>query len=247
MLKYENAQFDYEPYPVCYVKDVLDADAYRALVEAYPAKELFEYKPNLGHKYSLSELNNPENYDKFLSQTPVWKSFYDHVKSPGFVENVLSMLAANNIDLGLRRLRVLSGRASHRASFMSRVRRQTELHARFEFSMMPADGGQIVPHTDAPNKLVTLVLSMMEPDEWNNDWGGGTSVCLPKDRTKIFNHLNKAMRFDEVDTLKTFPFEPNQCVLFVKTYNSWHHVAPITGPETGPMRKTLTINIMSRV
>lgn len=247
MLSYDGARFDYEPFPVCYVKDVLGPDVYRRLVETYPDKEIFEYKPNLGHKYSLSEANNPENYLKFLSEASEWRAFYDHVKSNEFVANVLSMLIDNHVDLGLRRTRVVSGRASRKASLLSRLRRQTELSARFEFSMMPADGGQILPHTDAPNKLITLVISMMEPGEWNMDWGGGTSICLPKDRTRVFNHLNKAMPFDAVETLKTFPFEPNQCVLFVKTYNSWHHVAPMTGPDGNALRKTLTINIESKV
>lgn len=247
MLNYKGAAFDYEPYPICYIENVLDGDTYRQLVESYPDSELFEYKPELGHKFSLSEVNNRQNYENFLAGSAIWKAFYDHVKSPEFVDGILAMLAANNIDLGLRRIRVLSARSSHKASLLARLRRQTELSARFEFSMMPADGGRILPHTDAPNKLITLVVSMMRPGDWDDDWGGGTSVCLPSDRRLVFNHLNKWMDFDDVDTIKTYPFVPNQCVLFVKTYNSWHHVAPMTGPEGAPLRKTLTINIESSV
>ena len=55
------------------------------------------------------------------------------------------------------------------------------------------------------------------------------------------------MPLEDVETLKTFPFEENQCVLFVKTYNSWHHVAPMTGQDDAPLRKTLTINIESKL
>lgn len=247
MLNLSGPQFDYEPYPVCYVTDVLPPEMYRSLVESYPDKDLFKYMPNLGHKYSLSDINNPDNYYKFLSDTPDWKAFYDHVKSENFINNVLDMLVANNIDLGLRRLKVIAKDGQRKASLLSRLRRQTEISARFEFSMMPANGGQILPHTDAPHKLITLVLSMMEPGAWDHAWGGGTAVCLPKDRTKVFNHINKAMPLEDVETLKTFPFEENQCVLFVKTYNSWHHVAPMTGPDDAPLRKTLTINIESKL
>ncbi len=156
------------------------------------------------------------------------------MKSENFINNVLDMLVANNIDLGLRRLKVIAKDGQRKASLLSRLRRQTEISARFEFSMKPANGGQILPHTDAPHKLITLVLSMMEPGSWDHAWGGGTAVCLPKDRTKVFNHINKAMPLEDVDTLKTFPFEENQCVLFVKTYNSWHHVAPMSGPDDAP-------------
>ena len=36
---------------------------------------------------------------------------------------------------------------------------------------------------------------------------------------------------------------PNQCVIFVKTFNSWHAVYPMTGHGSQALRKTLTINI----
>ncbi|MFO1072602.1 MAG: hypothetical protein U1E17_07945 [Geminicoccaceae bacterium] len=32
-----------------------------------------------------------------------------------------------------------------------------------------------------------------------------------------------------MEPLETYAFEPNQCVLFVKTFNSWHCVRPMTG------------------
>jgi hypothetical protein len=46
-----------------------------------------------------------------------------------------------------------------------------------------------------------------------------------------------------MEVLETFPFEPNQAVVFVKTFNSWHSVRPMTGRGSPAMRKTLTINI----
>ena len=36
--------------------------------------------------------------------------------------------------------------------------------------------------------------------------------------------------------------EPNQAVLFVKTFNSLHCVRPMTGPAEA-MRRTLTVNL----
>jgi hypothetical protein len=43
--------------------------------------------------------------------------------------------------------------------------------------------------------------------------------------------------------LDTFEFTPNQVVLFVKTFNSWHSVRPMTANGSSLMRKTLTSNI----
>jgi hypothetical protein len=46
-----------------------------------------------------------------------------------------------------------------------------------------------------------------------------------------------------MEVLDTFEFTPNQVVVFVKTFNSWHSVRPMTGAGSPLMRKTLTINI----
>jgi 2OG-Fe(II) oxygenase superfamily len=112
--------------------------------------------------------------------------------------------------------------------------------------MLPADGGYIKPHTDAPNKIITLVLSMMRPGEWNDNFGGGTDVLKPRDITRNFNYMNRQFDFDQVEVVSTFPFEPNQCVVFIKTFNSWHAVTPLRGAGSPVMRKTLTINIESK-
>jgi hypothetical protein len=117
------------------------------------------------------------------------------------------------------------------------------LSARFEFSMLPADGGSVIPHTDAPGKLITLVVSMVKEGEWNPAFGGGTEVNRPKDTRLAYNELNRQAEFDQVEALDCYEFTPNQVVVFVKTFNSWHCVRPMTGHGSPAMRKTLTINI----
>ena len=69
------------------------------------------------------------------------------------------------------------------------------------------------------------------------------TVVLPKDRTKLFNQLNDYMDFDEVDEVRTYPFEPNQALVFIKTFNSWHAVWPMRGNDPDRLRRNLTINI----
>ena len=99
---------------------------------------------------------------------------------------------------------------------------------------------------DAQRKLITLVLSMMKPGEWDPAWGGGTDVVMPRDRTRSFNEVNNSLAFADVEVLKTFAFDPNQCVIFIKTFNSWHSVSPMLGHGSPALRKTLTINIESK-
>jgi hypothetical protein len=109
--------------------------------------------------------------------------------------------------------------------------------------MLPARGGHVLPHSDGAGKVVTLVVSVLGEGEWDPSWGGGTDVNRPKDPRFHFNRLNRQLGFDDVEVLDTFAFEPNQAVVFVKTFNSWHSVRPMTAPDPARMRRTLTINI----
>jgi hypothetical protein len=240
MLDTSKASFFYEPYPICYLPDVLPAGDYAELVRTYPSIDKFI---NHDHKYSLAEIHNGQVYRDFIASTPAWRRFHGYIKSPEFIQNVLDFLNSRNIDLGLGRWRQVSSKRRGHQSMLGRLTRTTELSARFEFSMMRPDGGHIRPHTDGPTKIITLVISMIPEGGWNREWGGGTQVCLPKDRTRLYNQNNRYMDFDEVETIRTFEFQPNHCVLFIKTYNSWHQVAPINGVAGGPLRKNITINI----
>jgi hypothetical protein len=242
---FDTLELRYQPYPIGFAKPVIDEGTYAAMVDAYPPLELFTEFTKVGKKWTLSEKFNGRQYDDYTRKTPIWREFLAWVKSDEFVALTLRSLKDRHIDLGykingsrpkqmMKNLReVLTGHAVHRAA---------QLRSRFEFSMLPADGGCVIPHTDSPGKIVTLVISMMRPGEWQEGYGGGTEVDRPKDDRKSFNFLNAQAGFDEMQELETYPFTPNQAVVFVKTFNSWHCVRPMTGPATA-LRKTLTLNI----
>ena len=82
------------------------------------------------------------------------------------------------------------------------------LEARFEFSALPADGGSLPPHTDAPTKIVTMIVSILEDGEWDEAIGGGTDVNWPKDDTATFNQMNRVAGFDEMEVLDTTRSHP---------------------------------------
>lgn len=262
MLSFRDLDFEYEPYPIGLCRPVLAPDTYRALVAAFPPLELFGAKEELGHKYSLSEVNCPRAYFDYVRGSPPWLAFYRYVKSEAFIRHTFSGLAERGVDLGYESCRVragnqLDGVGRVLASLPTAIRRGVDsarktaerlsssravLGARFEFSVLPGDGGHILPHTDAPQKLVTLVISMLDGAEWKDEWGGGTEVLRPRDSRVAFNKMNRYLGFDEVEPVRSLPFQPNQCVVFVKTFNSLHAVSPVRG-GAGVLRRTLTINI----
>ncbi len=241
LLDLGRAHFRYEPYPIGIVREIFEPSLYARLVETFPPADLFRFMQYHGDKWSLSEVNNRDLYYKFLRSNPDWNRLFNEVKSEGFIDQVLHALAQSKIDLGpastasggtLRRLRdKLLGRKSSGG-----------LSARFEFSMMSAEGGHILPHT--PQKHITLVVSVVRPGDWDQTWGGGTDLMRPLDPSENFNLLNRYLRFDQVETIDTMAYESNQCVIFIKTFNSLHAVKPMTGPKD-IMRRTLTVNIES--
>jgi hypothetical protein len=253
VLSLDAMEFVYEPFPVGCAAGVFAPEVYRDLLANWPGKDLFEFKAELGKKYSLSEVNNPEAYHRFIQSSPPWRRFYEWTKSAAFIKNVLRVLSSQSIDLGLQSAPIntvhhLSPWSQQlRLRVRKRLRRLTGhagvLSTRFEYSMLPANGGCIKPHTDTPAKLITLVLSMVDDGAWDASWGGGTAILRPKDATRNFNFMNRQMDFAECQVLRTFPFQPNQCVLFIKTFNSHHAVYPMTGHGSEAMRQTLTINI----
>lgn len=208
-----------EPYRIGCVSAVLEPSLYRTLAASFPSVDICKAFDGGNKKWSLSEVNHPEQYGAFLAQTPAWQRFYDYVKGPAFLDQIKALLATQGID----------------------VLENKPLKTRFEFSMLPADGGCLRPHTDIPSKLVTLVVSMLpEASDWDQAWGGGTDVLWPKAGVTAEDYKTG---FDGFDVLHTYPYQPNQCVLFIKTADSWHGVAPMRGPSDGPLRKTLTINV----
>lgn len=245
MLSFKNANFLYEPYPIGVAGNVFEEGLYGELVNSFPPVELFSFMPLHGNKYSLSELNNPDAYHQHVRSNRAWHEFYNWIKREEFPREVLGMLCSHNIDLDVE---TRGNGAAPRRGLLQRLRRHenvttSNLSARFEFSMLPADGGFIKPHTDSPQKIITLVIGILHPGEWSPSFGGGTEVLRPKDITNNFNFKNKYLEFDEVETLTTFDYLPNNCVIFIKTFNSLHAVRPMTAPDHNRMRKTLTINI----
>jgi len=222
----------------------MDRDLYAGLVAAYPDRDRFTSLAKVGDKLTLSERFNPRAYAEFIRSQPLWRDFHAWVKSDDFIAEVLGVLRDHHVDLGFdphrrnglgrRLLHALQGRLDPR---------DARLTARFEFSMLPALGGHVIPHTDGVSKIVTLVISMLKDGEWSPEWGGGTDVNQPRDDRLAYNQRNDQAGFEDMEVIDTYAFQPNQAVIFVKTFNSWHSVRPMTGPDADTLRRTLTINI----
>jgi hypothetical protein len=248
MFSFDHLQFRYEPFPIGVAAPLMEEGVYREFVAGYPGLERFVDLSEVGYKYSLSEKNNPRVYHQLVRSRPVWREFHQWVKSDAFVQAVLDALKERHLDLGYSML-------SPGRRFARRLTKLVKGHpcdssrrlgARFEFSMLPVDGGHVLPHTDSPGKIVTLIVSILEDGEWDPAFGGGTDMNRLRDPQYSFNRLNRQGRFEDMEVIDTYDFRPNQAVMFVRTFNSWHSVRPMQGRGSPAMRRTLTINIEER-
>ncbi len=243
-LNFEQIQFRYRPFPIALATDVLPRDLYRELTRSFPEADRFVPLTQVGHKFTLSETHNPRQYHAFFRECAPWREMYTNLKSKAFIKQMLDLLAAHHVDLGKHYIgRSIRSTLDALVRAARRKKSRPSLTSRFEFSMLPAQGGYIEPHTDQPSKIITLVVAMVDDGAWPNGIGGGIEVNQPRNEKLSYNKLNDSLPFDEMETLATFPFEPNQAVIFVKTFNSWHSVRPMTSDDPKLMRKTLTINI----
>ena len=190
-------------------------------------------------------LGDRKQYHQLVRTRPVWRELHGWIKSDDFAYGIMDTLREHQIDLGYHNMPAFKS-LTRRFKDIGRGRfcaRAPHLRARFEFSALPADGGQVVPHTDSLPKVATIIVSMVREGEWDPDFGGGTDVNRPKDLRTNFNEVNRLGRFEDMEVLDTFDFASNQGVIFIKTFNSWHCVRPMTGAGSGAMRKSLIINI----
>jgi hypothetical protein len=244
MLSFVPSDVRYEPYPLIVLRPAMDQALYDELTRTFPTPDLFDVVPKYDYKLSLSEKFASKNYHRFLAQNSAWNRFRSWIKSDDFIAQTAACLKVQHIDLELDRYfdsvaaRVVGGIKRGRLPGL-----YPRLHSRFEFSVLKADGGEVAPHTDTPKKIITLVLSMIREGEWDTRFGGGLQINRATDNAYAFNWSNRIVPWDKVEVVDTIPFLPNQCMIFVKTFNSLHSVRKMTQHGSSALRKTVTIVI----
>jgi hypothetical protein len=111
----------------------------------------------------------------------------------------------------------------------------------FEFSRLTGEG-VVPPHTDAANKILTLLYYFTDSN-WQNSFGGGTEFYKPKYFIDNWNWENDIRPFEKLNSFWAVPFTANQLAGFVKSRNSYHAVRPMKIPE-GIERKSLNIQFI---
>jgi hypothetical protein len=216
---FSNLAFISKPYVIGCATEVFEPEVYQAMVNAFPSEKIFATMGQGYNKKALSERCNPEAYQQAIKKSKIWVEFWSCIKSKEFIVEMFKVMALHNI-----------------------IFAAGDYSARFEFSSLPCHGGGIDPHRDIPSKVLTLIVPILaDVTSWNPAWGGGTDVLEPIDLTENLKDYEAPLH--KFNKIATFEYQSNRATVFIRSENSWHSVGPIRGPEGGPSRRTLTINI----
>jgi hypothetical protein len=258
MLDLKNFKFEYEPYPHGVAHSIFDNQTYKDLIDNFPdvkklkmLKDKYEHKvENKFNKFALSSRNDPVLFFDLISSNNVYKKLVNYLLSYDFKINLLNILIKNNINLGVvpKKDNWKKSLRSFLLNFIpyNILRPVQDIDVAIEFSAIPIHGGYLKPHTDGPHKLASVVIPIID-DNWQDSFNGGTNLLKPKDNTRLYNILNNTYEFEECNIIKTIKFNPNQLLIFLKTYNSFHSVGPLNGKQEGFYRKSITLNIEKKI
>jgi hypothetical protein len=229
--------------PFCFfqVDDYLPADLYRRLFASFPDES--NHRFNTEGKMGFRSSEDPDAVGRYCDAHPEWRQLIDFFGSDGFLADLRAAFAQP-----LREARGWAGRrrwlpCTNRKPPESPLRYLLEepVKTTFQFSMLPRDA-VVVPHSDAPRKLVSLLLYFRDPD-WQDAWGGGTEFYAPLDegRARSWGATDR-IPFEEFKTIGSTPFAANRLAGFVRSARSYHGVPPL-GCPAGRTRKALLINV----
>ena len=230
-----------DPFCFFHVDDYLPADLYQRLLESYPDES--NYRFNTEGKMGFRSSEDPEAISRYCDAHPEWRQLVDFFGSDPFLADLRATFAGPLVQTrgwaGHRRWLDCTNRPTPENPL--RYLLQEPVRTTFQFSMLPRDAA-VVPHSDAPRKLVSLLLYFRDRD-WQDAWGGGTEFYVPLDpeRARGWGPTDR-VPFEEFKTIGSTPFVGNRLAGFVRSACSYHGVPPLGCPP-GRTRKALLINV----
>jgi Rps23 Pro-64 3,4-dihydroxylase Tpa1-like proline 4-hydroxylase len=238
LLRKRLKNISYDPFCHFQIENYLPATMYQSLLESFPEQSWFPDKVE-GDKNRLHSLYSSDILRRFCRQNPAWQEFMDFLSSQLFLNDLYRFVWH-----GLVKSRgFLNSRRwcdPTTGNLLMRIIKQP-VKMQFEFSRLQR-GSFVPPHTDAPDKLVSLLLYFPDP-EWRENYGGNTDFFRPKRSNLESNWDNRRVPVEELVPFFSSPFTPNRLVGFLKSRNSYHGVQPITCPD-GMSRNSLNINVL---
>uniref|UniRef100_A0A7S0RC11 Prolyl 4-hydroxylase alpha subunit Fe(2+) 2OG dioxygenase domain-containing protein n=1 Tax=Pyramimonas obovata TaxID=1411642 RepID=A0A7S0RC11_9CHLO len=238
----------WEPYPYLKVHDVLPADLYNELAEAYPtAQELV----NIARGRQSAKMNNNVRYNIMAMKTlrretklpQIWKEFVEYHVSDAFYQEIVRVFggAISNERSDVERTR---GKKLQEMGIVTRGLKNTDADLRVDCQIAmnspvtrPSKFSVRGPHHDMKIEVWAGLLYMREKKDKST--GGALNVYSCKSgKCQELSQAEKHVRgipekknhvqFDEADLEleATVPYKENTLAWFVNTPHSVHGVTP---------------------
>lgn len=109
-------------------------------------------------------------------------------------------------------------------NFLSDFFKTSNFEQRFAWHIM-GQGQDLSPHVDSPNKLGAQLFYFNSPEDWKNEWGGNTLLCLNKLIEQNAPELSDFSKIVSIDNLKF------GSMIFINNDDAWHSVKKISAPN----------------
>lgn len=243
MINLNNNKFFYDPFPHAMFENAFDKNFYDNICKEFPIEQKFEKfdydKQNQIKQNKFVFNDNHQSFKKMLKNKHNISDLYSYLTNQHFRKLILDFLEQNYISLS---------KYEFNQNILNRAYKKIKKAKKFlfEFSMIPTDGGYIKPHTDGADKLVIMVIPIVDNENLSKIVNAGTKILKPTDDKYKYNYLNSTVPFEATEVIREIPFKKNQFFLFVKTHNSLHSVGPMINPSASDktlMRKTINFFI----
>jgi hypothetical protein len=232
------------PFTVFEVNKFLSEDFYLKLKNTFPDKNYFVNNQDSTSKETFT--SKDLKFTQFLEKNSHWKSFYESIRSDEFIKSAyLLSLKSSFKSRGFKALKIWT---LNRQNSILKKLIYRKIDITFNFSRIDTNK-KIMPHTDAPSKLFSLIYYFAD-DNWTEEDGGNTIFWdIKKNFSKWLNWKNLHVQNDNYNdfTKDNFvwhkvTFTKNKLIGFIKSDRSWHSVEDIN-PKRGNVREVLNIFI----
>ena len=230
-----------KPFCFFHIDNYLPDALYESLRESFPDEST--YDSDGSGKLGFRSSDEPDDFERFCAQNPDWQRLLDFFRSDEFVLDAGRTMAPSLIaarDWKARRRWHNYSEGEIPASRLSYLLEEP-VRTTFQISQLP-NGAEVIPHTDAPRKLISLMLYFRDED-WEEASGGATVFFEPRDaeRARQWSPTER-IPFSELNEIGSCGFARNRLAGFVRSENSFHGVHPIVSPA-GQTRRALLVNI----
>lgn len=220
--KIQNVDIEDSPTPHFVIEDVFSSEDYEKIMANIPSRSLYCPMDEIGWTTGASHREVFHYRDDFLGMLPAenerfMRSFFEVVRNVDLMNIAATRFAPWIPELA-------SGDCADKFALEA-------------FLTKDFEGYKISPHSDHPDRVLTLMFYLPRTDECVDS---GTSLYVPRDVGFECPGPN-CHPFEKFEEVSRVPFKPNTLFGFVKTRTSFHGVSPL--PSAGIDRDILHVTL----